>query len=83
MLPANDDAPTREYPVFIKPGDARHEVEQISRALRATPAEAGLHKSIFAAQANQTVVMVTARDTPLANGLRSAGWLEPREPAES
>lgn len=70
----------RVYPVFIKRGDARLEVESLARANGATPEGAGLHKAIYAAQADQTVVMVTDRDAALAGWLRGAGWLEPQDP---
>lgn len=42
-------------------------------------AAAGLQRVIYVTRANQTVVMVTGRDTPLARALRSAGWQEPQE----
>lgn len=76
-------APQSEYPVFIKRGDARPEVEGLARALGTTPEEAGVHKTIYAAQADQTVAMVKQRDSPLAARLRAAGWLEPREPTDT
>lgn len=72
-----------EYPVFIKRGDARNEVDALARASGGSPALAGLHKAIYAAQADQTVVMTTHRDAPIAARLRGAGWLEPREPTHS
>ena len=72
--------PGGEYPVFIKKGDARREVEAIARELGMTDAAAaGLHKSIYAAKADQTVVLVTRRDSPLADRLRAGGWQEPRD----
>lgn len=78
----NDPAPVDEYAIFIKRGDARREVEALARAIAASPEEAGVHKSIYAAQADQTVVMLKERDSALAARLRAAGWLEPREPSD-
>jgi hypothetical protein len=68
-----------EYPVFVKRGDALAEIDAAVKALGGSPARAGLHKVIYAAQADQTVAMVTSRDAPLAAALRSGGWAEPRE----
>jgi hypothetical protein len=79
MLPRSSPPTEGEYPVFIKRGDARHEVDELTRRLGTTPAAAGLHKSIYAAQADQTVVMVTGREAPLAASLRAGGWQEPRD----
>jgi hypothetical protein len=67
-------------PVFIKRGDSRGEVDALIRELALAPEAAGLQKYIYATQANQTVVMVSDRDAPLARSLRQrAGWLEPLE----
>jgi hypothetical protein len=67
-------------PVFIKRGDSRGEVDALVRELSLTPEAAGLQKYIYASQANQTVVMVSGREVPLARSLRGRpGWLEPRE----
>ena len=68
-----------EYPVFVKRGDARGEVESAARGLGMTASAAGLHKVIFAARADQTVVMVTTREAPLAGALRTLGWSEPMD----
>lgn len=70
---------SRDYPVFIRDGDLREEVEHLARRLGGDASAAGLHKVIHAARANQTVVMVTDRETPLAMELRRQGWQEPRE----
>lgn len=68
------------HPVFLKQGDARAEVDGVLAALRLSPSAAGLEKALFVTGARQTVVMVTARDVPLATALRGrAGWLEPVE----
>ncbi len=71
------------YPVFIKRGDARAEVDRILEELKRTHGSAesaGFQKYLHVTKANQTVVMVTGRDTPLAAALRGrAGWLEPTE----
>ena len=71
--------PAGEYPVFIKRGDARREVEAVAGELGMDATAAGLRKSIYAAKADQTVVLVTRRDSPLAAGLRARGWQEPRD----
>lgn len=78
----NHFPPAAEYPVFIKAGDAREEVDEVARNLGTTAADAGLHKLIYAQRAGQTVVLVTARDTPLAKELRARGWTEPEDPPE-
>lgn len=67
------------YPVFRKDGDARHEVEGLVRALGGNGPRIGLHKTIYAARADQTVVLVTDREAPLARELRAHGWSEPRD----
>jgi hypothetical protein len=67
-------------PVFTKRGDSRAEVDAVLDELALTPEEAGLQKYIYATQANQTVVMISSRDAPLARSLRNrAGWVEPVE----
>lgn len=67
-----------ELPVFIKRGDFRAEVDALFRELALSPEEAGFQKYIYATQANQTVVMTTSRDAPVAQALRRRpGWLEP------
>jgi hypothetical protein len=69
-----------ELPVFIKRGDSRAEVDALFQELALTPEEAGFQKYIYATQANQTVVMATSRDAPVARALRKRpGWLEPLE----
>lgn len=73
------------YPVFIKRGDARAEVDRVLEELKrahGSAGAAGFQKYLHVSKANQTVVMVTGRDTPLAATLRGrAGWLEPAEPS--
>ncbi len=73
------------YPVFIKRGDARAEVDRVLEELKrahGSAGAAGFQKYLHVSKANQTVVMVTGRDTPLAAALRGrAGWLEPTEPS--
>ena len=54
-------------------------MERIGRELASNASEAGLHKVIYVARANQTVVMVTDREAPLAVELRRRRWEEPRE----
>ena len=69
-----------QYPVFIKRGDHRAEIDALMGEMELTLEEAGLQKYIYVSQANQTVVMMTGRDVPLATALRSRpGWLEPME----
>ena len=71
---------TPELPVFIKRGDARAEVDRLLAELGATPAQAGLHKYLFVTKADQTVVMVASRSSPIAGALRGrSGWMEPME----
>ena len=73
---------TPAFPVFIAPGDGRAEIDRLVRTLAQTAEGAGLHKIFYVAKANQTVVMATARDAPLAAALRARpGWSEPVEPA--
>lgn len=68
------------FPVFLKRGDARSEVDEILTELGMDAEAAGLRKSLFVAQAHQTVVMVATRDAPLAAALRERkGWAEPEE----
>ena len=72
---------TPVFPVFIARGDARAEVDRLVRPLAPTPAAAGLHKYFYVAKADQTGVMSTGRDTPLAPALRQRReWSEPVGP---
>jgi hypothetical protein len=67
-------------PVFVHRGDARPEVDRLLARLGLSPDDAGLHKQLYVARADQTVVMVRDRDAPLARALREAsGWVEPVE----
>ncbi len=74
-----------EYPVFIRPGDARAEVDRILAELKAvhgSAGAAGFHKYLYVTKADQTVVFVTDRNAPLATALRGRpGWQEPSEKA--
>lgn len=69
------------YHVFIKKGDARGEVDAALKALQGrgiSREDAGFHKYMHVTQAEQTVVMVQRRDSPLAAELRGRpGWSEP------
>jgi len=69
------------YHVMTKSGDARAEVDAALQALagRGVAREAsGFHKYLHVTQVSQTVVMVAARDSPLAAELRGrTGWGEP------
>ncbi|HEX6927450.1 MAG TPA: hypothetical protein VF167_18650 [Longimicrobiaceae bacterium] len=69
------------YPVFRKDGDARGEVQELVRTLGGDGPRIGLHKTIYAARADQTVVLVTDRESRLASELRTRGWSEPRDSA--
>ena len=69
------------YHVMTKSGDARAEVDAALDALggRGVSREAsGFHKVLHVTRVEQTVVMVAARDAPLAAELRGrTGWGEP------
>ncbi len=72
-----------EYPVFIRRGDARAEVDRLLAELKTvhgSASQAGFHKYLYVTKADQTVVFVTRRDAPIAVALRGrGGWQEPRE----
>jgi hypothetical protein len=73
-----------DLPVFIKRGDATAELGRVLDELRGAgggaDAELGLHKTMYVARADQTVVMVASRETPLAAALRARrGWFEPKD----
>jgi hypothetical protein len=67
--------------IFIKKGDALREVDAALERLQRTGtdrAAAGFTKYLFATQAEQTIVFLTAREVPLAAELRALrGWSEP------
>ena len=69
------------YHVMTKSGDARAEVDGALEALATrgvSRAASGFHKYLHVTQVEQTVVMVAARDCPLAAELRGRrGWGEP------
>ena len=74
-LPGPDEA----FPVFIRRGDGRAEVDGLVTELGG-PDAAGFLKYFFVAKADQTVVMTRHRTAPLAAALRSRrGWTEPVE----
>ena len=78
--PADPPPPDRVYPVFVKRGDARAEVDALLAELQHAPDSAGFHKYLHVARADQTVVLVVSRDAPLARALRARpGWDEPEE----
>lgn len=79
MMTGGGRGGAEEYPVFVRRGDARGEVDLAARGLGMSPAAAGLHKTIYAARADQTVVLVTSRDAPIAAALRERGWAEPKD----
>jgi len=66
-----------EYLVLVREGDATREVTAAVRALGLTPEAAGLHRTLFVTRANQTVVMVTNVETPIAAALLARGWAAP------
>jgi hypothetical protein len=73
-----------DFPVFIRRGDALDEIRLALASLRgagdASDVELGLHKTMYVARADQTVVMVTDATSPLAEALRSSGrWQEPKD----
>ena len=73
---------TPVFPVFIARGDARAEIDRLVKQLAPTAEGAGFRKYFYVAKADQTVVMATARDTPLAAALRERReWSEPVEGA--
>lgn len=78
--PGSPPEPDPEYPVFVRRGDARPEVDRLLAELQSAPDQAGFHKYVYVARADQTVVMVATRDAPLARALRAReGWSEPKE----
>lgn len=68
-----------QHPVFIKQGDALHELEELLRVLGGA-GPAGLHRQMYVTRADQTVVMTAGLDSPLALALRGReGWAEPTD----
>jgi hypothetical protein len=69
------------FHVFTKDGDALAEVDDALRALAArgvTREASGFAKYLHVTQAQQTVVMLESRESPLAAELRGRpGWREP------
>ena len=67
--------------IFIKKGDALREVDAALERLKGRgmdPAAAGFTKYLFATQADQTIVFLADRASPLATELRALrGWSEP------
>jgi hypothetical protein len=72
---------TAPHHVFTKGGDACAEVDDALRALAARGVArdaSGYVKCMHVTRAEQTVVMITTRDAPLAAELRGRpGWREP------
>jgi len=70
-----------EYHVLIHRGDALAEVDRVLEALkreRGADADLGFHKYMYVTRAEQTVVMVSGPDSPVAVALRAGkGWTEP------
>ena len=73
--------PDTVHHVLTKSGDARAEVDEALRTLEARGVSreaSGFHKYLHVTRAEQTVVMVMRRDSPLAVELRGhRGWGEP------
>jgi hypothetical protein len=69
------------FHVLTRHGDAIEEVDAALRALAErgiAREQSGFHKYLHVTRAEQTVVMVSSRDAPLAVELRSrSGWAEP------
>lgn len=73
--------PDEAFHVLIHPGDARAEVDRALEALKrrhGAEADLGFHKYMYVTRAEQTVVMVSGPDAPVAVALRAGkGWEEP------
>lgn len=68
-----------QHPVFVREGDGLAEIEALVRELGGAEA-AGLHRHMYVTRADQTVVMTTTAQVPLAAALRTrASWLEPTD----
>lgn len=69
------------YHVMVKRGDALAEIDAALAALQARGVSreaSGFHKYLHVTRAEQTVVMVESRESPLAAELRArGGWTEP------
>lgn len=67
--------------VMVRRGDASAEVEAVLKALRdagGTPEAAGFVRYFYVTRADQTVVMVASKESPIAAELRGKkGWSEP------
>ena len=70
-----------EYHIFTKDGDARAEVDAVLAGLAErgmTREAAGFNKYLHVTRAEQTVVFVDSRESPLSAALRGRpGWREP------
>ena len=65
--------------VMTRRGNALPDIER-ELARLGSPETAGLHRHFFVSRANQTVVMATRADAPIAVALRALpGWDEPSE----
>lgn len=70
---------SQTYHVLVCDGDCLGEVDEALKSI-GSPGEAGLHRHFFVTRANQTVVMTTDADAPLARALRDRpGWREPTD----
>lgn len=66
-----------EYHVLTRRGDALSDIEREVSRLGSREA-AGLHRYFYVSRANQTVVMATHADAPIAKALRALpAWDEP------
>ncbi len=67
------------YHVLTRRGDALSDIEREVARLGSREA-AGLHRYFYVSRANQTVVMATHADAPIARALRAhPAWDEPSE----
>lgn len=68
-----------DYHVLTRRGDALSAIEREVSRIGSREA-AGLHRYFFVSRANQTVVMATHADAPIARALRALpDWDEPVE----
>lgn len=71
--------------VLTRQGDGLVDVDAALAGLEARGIDreaAGYHRAFFVTRADQTVVMVTSREAPLAEALRGwPGWREPGDEA--
>ncbi|HWK88402.1 MAG TPA: hypothetical protein VNP72_00355 [Longimicrobium sp.] len=73
------------YHVLTRGGDGRPEVDAALERLQARGVSreaSGFHKQMYVTRADQTVLMVASRESPLSAELRhQPGWREPGDRA--